>query len=208
MTATIDNVIFDIGNVLIKWNPDRLYRKIFASDAAMLAFYAETGLLKRNIEFDRGEPFADGIADLTARFPNHAEAICAFDTRWEECLDGAFEDSVTLLAALRKNGLPNYAITNFSREKFDITLSRFPFLGLFDDTVVSADVRMVKPDPQIFRILLDRQQLDPTRTLFIDDSAVNIATATSLGLITHHFVDPAALRRDFTAYGLPVGAAT
>ena len=203
MTATIDNVIFDIGNVLIKWYPDLLYRKIFSTDAAMHAFYAETGLLQRNIEFDRGELFADGIADLTARFPHHAEALTAFDTRWEECLDGTFEDSVALLAELRQAGVPTYAITNFSREKFEIALGRFPFLGTFDHTVVSADVGLVKPDPQIFRILMERQNLDPKRTLFIDDSAANIATAKSLGLVTHHFVDPAALRRDFTANGLP-----
>ena len=202
--SKITNVVFDIGNVLIKWHPERLYRKIFASQEAMQAFFMETGILKRNIEFDRGEPFADGIADLRSRFPHHAEAIGAFDTRWGEMLDGTFEDSVALLSALRQAGVPNYAITNFSREKFDITLDRFPFLDRFDDTVVSADVRLVKPDPQIFRVLLDRHQLDPARTLFIDDSAANIATAQRLGMITHHFVAPEALRRDFYAYGLPV----
>ena len=200
----IDNVVFDIGNVLIKWYPDRLYRKLFAGDAAMHAFYAETGLLKRNIEFDRGEPFADGITDLVARFPHHAEPLRAFDMRWHEMFDGTFEDSVALLAALRKAGVPNYAITNFSREKFDIALGQFPFLSQFDDIVVSADVRLVKPDPAIFRVLLDRQGLDPASTLFIDDSAANIAAANQLGLVTHHFVDPSALRRDFAERGLPV----
>ena len=203
MSNTIDNVVFDIGNVLIKWYPDRLYRTLFADTAAMHAFYAETGILNRNIEFDRGEPFADGIADLAARYPQYAEALRAFDSRWEDCLDGTFEDSVALLESLRKAGVPNYAITNFSREKFEIALDRFPFLDRFDDTVVSADVRLVKPDPRIFHILLDRQELDPARTLFIDDSAANIATARELGLVTHHFIEPAALRRHFAALGLP-----
>ena len=174
---TIDNVIFDIGNVLIGWYPERLYRKLFADDAAMHGFYAETGLLIRNIEFDRGEPFATGLAELAARHPHHADALWAFDRRWGEMIAGEIPGTVGVLTQLRAAGVPNYAITNFSREKFDVALAMFPFLRGFDDIVVSADVKMVKPDPEIFELLLKRRALEPARTLFIDDNAGNIETA-------------------------------
>ena len=205
MTRTsIDNVVFDIGNVLIGWYPDRLYRKMFASDEAMHRFYAETGLLTRNIEFDRGEPFASGLAELAARHPHHAAALQAFDSRWQEMLDGPIPETVAMLAKLRAAKVPNFAISNFSREKFDVALGLYPFLNDFDDIVVSGDVKLVKPDPAIFRLLLDRRRLDPSRTLFIDDNADNIAAASRLGLVVHHFDDPAALRQDLIGHGMPV----
>jgi len=202
--SRIDNVIFDIGNVLIRWYPEKLYRQYFADDAAMHAFYAETGLLTRNIELDRGEPFAVGLADLVHKHPHHAAPLRAFDTRWPEMLDGDIPESVAILHDLRAAKVPNYAITNFSREKFDVALEMFPYLKGFDDIVVSADVGLVKPDPEIFRVLLDRRRLDPTRCLFIDDMAANIEAARALGLVTHHFADPAALRRAMQGLGLPV----
>lgn len=202
--ATIDNVIFDIGNVLIRWYPEKLYRQLFADDAAMLAFYAETGLLTRNIEFDRGEPFSSGLADLAAKHPHHAGPLHAFDARWHEMLDGDIPETVAMLTTLRAKKIPNYAITNFSRVKFDVALRMFPYLQNFDDIVVSADVGLVKPDPEIFRLLLKRRNLDASRTLFIDDNADNIDTANGLGLVTHHFSEPAALRREMLEYGLPV----
>ena len=199
---SIDNVIFDIGNVLIRWQPDRLYRKLFANETAMHAFYAETGLLTRNIEFDRGEPFASGLADLAARHPRHADPLWAFQRRWPETLDGHIPETVAILERLRAARVPNYAITNFSREKFDIALEIFPFLNGFDDIVVSGDVKLIKPDPEIFHVLLKRRRLDPARTLFIDDNAENIETAKGIGLVTHHYVEPEALRRGLVASGL------
>jgi len=199
---SIDNVIFDIGNVLIRWEPEQLYRRMFPDDAAIHAFYAETGLLTHNIELDRGEPFAVVLADLAAKHPHHAEALHAFNHRWPETVVGDIPETVAMLQELRARRVPNYAITNFSREKFDVALEMFPVLRGFDGIVVSADVRMVKPDPAIFRLLLDRHQLNPARSLFIDDNADNIATARTLGLATHHFGEPAALRRDLVARGL------
>jgi 2-haloacid dehalogenase len=203
---TIDAVIFDIGRVLIRWEPEKLFRTLFASDDEISAFLDETGLLVRNLEFDRGEPFADGIADLASRFPHHAGALGAFDSRWHETLDGEIAESVGILSSLRRAGFPNYAITNFSREKFDPTLQRHPILGNFDDIVVSGDVRLIKPDPEIFRLLIERQTLDPVRTLFIDDSAKNIAAARELGLQVHLFdeANAGALTRDCLALGLPI----
>ena len=206
-SQAVDNVIFDIGKVLLRWEPQKLYRTMFRDDSEMAAFFAETGLFARNLEFDRGEPFAEGIADLVAKYPRYAGALRAFDTRWMETLDGPIPETMGILASLRKSGVPNYAITNFSREKFDQALDAYPFLARFDDIIVSADVKLVKPDPAIFRLLMDRQQLDPARTLFIDDSAMNIAAARDLGLVVHHFDEAksGALTRDCLEWGLPVG---
>lgn len=203
--GSIDAVIFDIGKVLIRWEPAKLFRTFFRLDAEIAAFLDETGLLARNLEFDHGEPFATGIADLARRFPHHAEALRAFDTRWIETLNGEIPESVGILTALRRARVPNFAITNFSREKFDVALPLYPMLGQFDDIVVSADVGLIKPDPAIFRLLIDRQNLDPARTLFIDDNANNISAARKLGLVAHLFdeANAGALTADCQAYGLP-----
>jgi 2-haloacid dehalogenase len=202
--AAIDNVVFDIGKVLIRWEPMKLYRRMFPDDAAIGAFLEETGLLTRNIEFDRGEPFADGLADLAARHPHHAAPLRAFDERWTETLDGDIPETVALLEGLRQAGVPTYAITNFSREKFDVALDLFPYLDRFEDIIVSADVRLIKPDPEIFQLLIRRQELDPARCLFIDDSAKNIAAARGLGLVSHHYTAPEPLYAECRALGLPM----
>jgi 2-haloacid dehalogenase len=206
----IDNVIFDIGRVLVRWEPERLYRTLFKSEAEIAAFFAETGLIERNLEFDRGEPFATGLADLAGRFPHYADALYAFDTRWAETINGEIPESVGILNALRGAGVPNFAITNFAREKFDVALRLHPMLGQFDDIVVSADVKLIKPDPAIFRLLIDRQGLDPARTLFIDDSAKNIAAARELGLAVHLFdeANQGALTQECVEFGLPVAVGT
>ena len=203
---SIDSVIFDIGKVLIRWEPEKLYRTMFRSDAEIAAFLDETGLLARNLEFDRGEPFAVGIDDLVRRFPHYTDALRAFDTRWIETLNGEIPEAAGILTALRKAGIPNFAITNFAREKFDVALPLFPMLGQFDDIVVSSDVRLIKPDPAIFRLLIDRRKLDPDRTLFIDDSAKNISAARDLGLVTHLFdeANAGSLTRDCQVFSLPV----
>jgi 2-haloacid dehalogenase len=201
--AAIDTVIFDIGNVLIRWDLRNLYRKVFADDAAIAAFVAETGLHAENAEFDRGKPFAVGLAELAARFPHHGTALHAFDERWSECLAGPIERNVAVLHDLKAAGGPVHAITNFSVEKFPIACGMFPFLNLFDDTVVSGSVRLIKPAPEIYRVLLERQMIDPRRAVFIDDSAANIATAASLGLHTVHVHDESVdLRRALKAIGV------
>lgn len=187
--ATIDTVIFDIGNVLIRWDMRNLYRKLFSDDAAVADFIEETGLTAENLEFDRGKPFATGLSELVARFPHHQVALSAFDARWAECLDGAIEANVKVLRDLQAAGVPVHAITNFSAEKFPIACEIFPFLRSFDDIVVSGAVGLIKPDPAIYRVLFERQAINPRRAVFIDDSAANIATAGRLGLHTVHFRD-------------------
>lgn len=183
--AQIESVIFDIGNVLIRWDPCNLYRRMGFEDAQTRAIMDETGLLEINHrKIDAGAPYEATIAALAARFPQHGEFIRAFDTRWSEMLDGAIAQSVAALKDLKSSGMPVYGLSNFNREKFDIARSLFSFLDLFDELVVSGDVGMVKPDREIYALLIARCDLEPGTALFIDDSAANITTARQIGFDT------------------------
>ncbi len=201
----VDTVVFDVGNVLIRWDVHNLYRKMFPNDAAIKQFLDETGLITRNHEFDRGEPFADGIADLTRRFPHYAKPLAAFDARWEECLDGAINGNVALLREFRAAGVPVHAITNFNQHKFRYAQTLFPFLTEFEEIVVSGDERLIKPDPAIYSVLLERRKLEAGQCVFIDDSGANIEAAQALGFKTVHFAEGNTdARAEFRAVGLPV----
>ena len=200
----IDTVIFDIGNVLIRWDMHNLYRQMFPDDAAIAAFLDETGIAVENhYKLDAGHSFATVTTALAARFPHHAEPILALDKRWTECLDGAVEENVAVLKDLQRAGTTVHAITNFSVEKFPVACRLFPFLTTFDETIVSGAVKLIKPEPAIFRLLLDKRGIDPGRAVFIDDSAPNIATAKGLGLNTVHFTEGQIdLRRELQGMGV------
>lgn len=187
MPTRVDHVIWDVGNVLIRWDAAKLYRQRGMNDGAIAGFFAETSLMAHNEACDAGADIAECMSALGRRFPHFRAELMAFDSHWPETLDGAIEASVAQLARLKSAKVPCLAITNFNRVKFDIARKLFPFLDTFDDCLVSADIGIVKPDPRIFNVLLDRHQLSPARALFIDDSARNIATATSLGLKAHLF---------------------
>lgn len=183
-------IVFDIGNVLIGWDPRALYRKVFDDPARMEWFLAEVCHHEWNLEQDRGRLFAEAVAERTALFPHLADEIRAYDERWPETVTGPIEGSVAILAAVRAAGIPNYAITNFSSEKFAVAQEMFPFLRGFDGIVVSGDEKLVKPDPAIYRVLLDRYGLAAADCLFIDDSAANVEAARSVGMAAHHFTGP------------------
>ena len=190
----IDTVVFDLGGVLIDWNPRHLYRKLFAGDeAAMEAFLAAVVDNVWNARQDAGRPFAEAVAEATARHPRHATLIEAYDTRWDEMLGGAIEASVALLDALRRRGVALYALTNWSKDKFPVARARFAFLDWFAGIVVSGEEGVAKPDAAIFHRLLERYGLEPRTTLFIDDTAINVDAARGLGFQAHHFTSPEAL---------------
>jgi 2-haloacid dehalogenase len=195
-------VVFDLGGVLIDWDPRHLYRKLLADEAAVEEFLATVCTLEWNAEQDRGRPFAEGVAELIERHPAHADAITAYHERWPEMLGEAIGGVVELLAELRSGGVPLYALTNWSAETFGTARERYEFLDWFDGVVVSGEERIIKPDPAIFQILLDRHGLDPAATVFIDDSPANVAAAGRLGLDAVTFTDPGQLRRDLAARGL------
>ncbi len=196
--------VFDIGNVLIRWDPRHLYRKLIPDENAREDFLARVCPPEWNLEMDRGRSFAEGIAERLALFPEHEALIRAFDERWVETLDGAIEETVAILDELREAGIPTYAITNFSREKFAVARDMFPFLGKFDGLIVSAHERILKPDPAIYALLCRRYGLSPADCLFIDDSLPNVEAARAFGMQGHHFRDPEALRLALKQAGLPL----
>ena len=203
-SGTIDAVIFDLGGVLIDWNPRHLYRRLFADEAEMERFLAEVCTPAWNLEQDRGRPWAVAIAELAARHPDKAELIAAYRGRWPEMLNGAIAGTVALLERLHDAGVPLYALTNWSAETFPYAERLFPFLDLFRGIVVSGRIGMVKPEPTIYRHALARFGLHPKRTLFIDDAPHNVEGARAVGLNAIRFEGAEALARDLARYGLPV----
>jgi 2-haloacid dehalogenase len=195
-------VVFDLGGVLIDWDPRYLYRKLLADEAAVEEFLATVCTPEWNAEQDRGRPFAEGVAELVERYPVHAATITAYHERWTEMLGGDIGGTVELLAELRATGVPLYALTNWSAETFGIARERFEFLSWFDGVLVSGEERMIKPDPAIFRLLLDRFGLDPQATFYVDDSPANVAAASELGFDVVRFTGPEQLRGDLEARGL------
>ena len=191
--------VFDLGGVLIDWDPRYLYRKLLADEGEVEEFLATVCTPEWNAEQDRGRPFAEGVAELVERHPAHAAAIAAFHERWPEMLGGDIPGAVELLAELRATGLPLYALTNWSAETFVVARERFAFLDWFDGLLVSGEERIIKPDPAIFELLLDRFGLDPGSTFYVDDSTANVAAAAALGLDAVRFTGPGRLRRDLAA---------
>jgi len=197
--VAVKAAVFDLGGVLIDWDPRYLYRKLLADEGEVEEFLATVCTPEWNAEQDRGRPFAEGVAELVERHPAHAAAIAAFHERWPEMLGGDIAGAVELLAALRATGLPLYALTNWSAETFVVARERFAFLDWFDGLLVSGEERIIKPDPAIFELLLDRFGLDPGSTFYVDDSPANVAAAAALGLDAVRFTGPGRLRRDLAA---------
>ena len=197
-------VIFDLGGVLVDWDPRYLYRTLLPSDDAMEQFLAEVCTPEWNAGQDAGRPWSEAVERLIAEFPDHAELIRAYDDRWWETIGGEFPGTVEVLRSLRDGGVRLYALTNWSAEKFDLTYPRFEWLSWFAGIVVSGKERVVKPDPRIFEILLERYDIDPADAVYIDDVARNVEAAAALGLRALHFTSPEHLRDDLAALGLPV----
>jgi len=203
MSNPITTVVFDIGNVLIEWNPEHLYSRLIADETDRHLFLQTICTAEWNLQQDLGRPWPEAVAMLVRQFPDKADLIEAYYKDWHDMVPGEVPGTSTLLAALKATGTPLYAITNFSSEKFGETQDRFPFLKTsFRDIVVSGDERLAKPDPQIYRVLFERNGLDPATCLFIDDSAQNVAAARQLGMTAHHFKDAEGLRRDLIALKL------
>jgi 2-haloacid dehalogenase len=188
------SVVFDLGGVLLDWNPRHLYRRLIDDEAEMDRFLGEVCTLEWHAAHDRGVPMAESCAALAAARPEYAELINAWGKRSEEMIAGPIGGSVAILEELLQKGVRCYALTNMERETYPLRRQRFPFMGWFAGTVVSSHEGVAKPDPEIFRRLLDRFGLVPERTIMIDDSPPNIDTAVSLGMTGLRFTSPTALR--------------
>ncbi len=195
-------VVFDLGNVLVRWNPRLLYEQLIP-DARELETFFETVITHDWIRAqDEGRPFSEGTAMLVRQFPHYSAEIRAFWERWEDMVPGAIDGSVAILQELKERRTPLYALTNWSHETFPIARPRFSFFDWFDGIVVSGEVRLVKPDARIYRHLLERYGLAAEDCVFIDDSAANVRGAEAVGITGLHFTSPEQLRRDLTALRL------
>jgi 2-haloacid dehalogenase len=208
MNRPIGAVAFDLGGVLIDWDPRHLYRSLFDGDEeAMGRFLAEVCTPEWNARQDAGRSWRDAVDWLVERHPDHRALITAYDERWEEMLGGPIEGTVEIVAGLHRAGTRLAALSNWSAEKFPIARSRYDFLGWFDVIVISGEAGVSKPDPRIYRILLDRLGLPAESVLFIDDVQANIEAAVELGFPAIRYSDPVTLRADLAAMGL-VGPST
>jgi 2-haloacid dehalogenase len=199
---TPSTVIFDIGGVLIDWNPRHLFCKLIPDAAEMEHFLATVCTPDWNHRQDEGRTWGEAVAELSTRFPQYAPLIEAYDRRWEEMVPGVYPETVAILEELHARGTPLYALSNFSTEKFVIMRRRYAFLQLFRDIVVSGEIGFAKPDPRIYRYLLERHDLRAGDCLFIDDVMANVAAARSAGLQAIHFTRAATLHAQFTGFGL------
>ena len=200
---TVGTVVFDIGNVLIEWDPRHLYREYFdGQDALMDDFLSSVCTPAWVLEQDRGRTWEDGVAALAAEYPDCAELIRAFHERWHDMVAGEIPGTAEVLEALKAKGLPLYALSNFSREKYAETRPRYPSFELFDGMVISGEVGLVKPDPAIWRLLLERYGLDPAQVLYVDDLAENCAVAEGLGMTAIQFHSAAHLRAELERVGV------
>ncbi len=186
----VDTVVFDIGQVLLEWDPRHLYRTIFADPADMEWFLAEVCHPTWNLEQDRGRPWPEAEAEAISRHPAYATEIQAYRARWNEMVPRDIPGTVAILRALQRADIPLYAITNFAADTFKEAQRRFPYLAEFRGVIVSGEVGLLKPDPAIYNRLADTYDLDLRRCVFIDDSRPNVEAAQRLGMAAIHFTGP------------------
>lgn len=196
-------VVFDLGGVLIDWDPRHLFRKILPDDPAKMEwFLANVCNNEWNEEQDAGRSFAEAVQIACASHPDHADLVHAYHRRWPEMLNGTLDDSVAILETLKQRGRRLYALTNWSAETFPVALERFDFLSWFEGIVVSGEIGLRKPDHRIFAHLVERFGLTAPGTFYVDDSARNVAAARAFGLDAVLFTSPEALRADLASRGL------
>jgi 2-haloacid dehalogenase len=195
-------VVFDLGGVLIDWNPRYLYRQLFDDEAAMERFLAEVCHSAWNEEQDRGRTFADAVEEAAALYPEQRALIEAYHQRWDEMLAGPIAGTVSILAELKEAGCELHALTNWSAEKFPIARERYTFLDWFATILVSGEARLIKPDPRIFQLLLERVGRAADACIYIDDSLKNVGAAEALGFEAIYFQSPEQLRDELVGLGL------
>ncbi len=203
MPANIKAIIFDYGNVLLDWNPRNVYRRYFPNDPdGMERFLQEVDFMEWNAQQDKGRPFAEGVAILSKQFPQYADLIRAYHEHWIDSIGDAFTGTVEILKQLKKAGYLLYGFSNWSAETFPYARAKYDFFDLFDDMVISGAVGYVKPEPEIYQIMLDKIGRPAQECLFIDDSLPNISQANTMGFVTIHFQSPAQLEDELKRLGI------
>jgi 2-haloacid dehalogenase len=188
MTSPIKAIIFDFGNVLLEWNPRHVYQRYFPNDPeGMEDFLEEVDFMNWNAQQDKGRTFAEGVALLSEQFPHYSGLIQAYHDNWRDSIGTSYTGTVKLLQELKQAGYPVYGLSNWSAETFPYARQKYDFFELLDDMVISGHVGHIKPDPEIFQILLEKIGRPAEECLFIDDSPTNIDQARKMGFQTIHF---------------------
>lgn len=190
------SVIFDVGGVVADWNPHYLYQRLIPDPVERERFLTEVCTGEWNARQDRGRPFDEAVAELVDRHPGQRALIEAFWHQWSQMLGDPIPGVADIVNELHRSATPLYGITNWSAETYPIAVRKYPELGLFRDTVISGEVRMSKPDPEIFHYALNRFGITADRAVFIDDNAANVSAARELGITSIAFTDATALRDD------------
>ena len=198
----IKNIVFDFGGVLVDWNPRYLYDKYFGDEQQSQWFLDNICLYSWNLQMDGGKPFAEGVAELQAEHPEWAEAIGIYHTRWVEMMGGEVEGTADVLRRLKAKGYGIYGLTNWSAETFPLIRDTYPVFGEFDGIVVSGEEHLLKPNAAIYHCLLERYNLQPEESIFIDDNADNVAAAKAVGMESVRFADAATLVQQLAEYGI------
>jgi 2-haloacid dehalogenase len=194
MISQIKAIIFDFGNVLLEWNPRYVYQRYFPNDPeGMERFFKEVNFADWNLQQDKGRPFVEGVAILSEKFPHYAQLIQAYHENWIDSIGAAYSGTIEILKQFKQAGYPLYGLSNWSAETFPYAREKYDFFDLFDDFVISGEVGQVKPDPEIFQIMLEKIGKPAEECLFIDDSLTNINQAQKMGFGTIHFQSPEQL---------------
>lgn len=196
-------IVFDFGGVLLDWDPHNLYRRFFPNGPEALdAFMAEIDFPAWNTAQDGGRPFAEGVRELSARFPHYTHLIRAYPIYWEASIKGLVPRSADILRRVKSRGFNVYGLSNWSSETFPIARRKYPIFDLFDDILISGEAALIKPDASIFSLLLRRIGRQPQECLFIDDHLPNVESARQIGFDTVHFLNAAQLELELAARGV------
>lgn len=199
----VSAVVFDVGGVLLDWDPRYLYRRLFDGDErAMERFLAQVCSPGWHAAQDLGYNVEQACRELAGRHPGQAELIMAWAAGTEDMVAGPIAGTVEILAELKRRGIACYVLSNMEAETFPLRLARYDFLRSLDGQVISGLEKVAKPDPRIYRLLLERYELPAGRTLFIDDKAVNVTAARAAGMQALQFTSAPALRAELAARGL------
>jgi 2-haloacid dehalogenase len=201
--ADIKTVIFDLGGVLIDWNPDYVFRTIFSTDEQMKWFYNNICTPDWNEEQDAGRSLQAATEELVQKHPEYEGPIRAYYGRWDEMLGGPIQGTVDIFKEIKDNeAIKTYALTNWSAETFPVALSRYDFLHWFDGRLVSGEEKTRKPFPEIYHKLIKKFSIDPGTSLYVDDNARNLGPAADLGMYAVHFQSPAQFREALKSLGV------
>jgi len=200
-------LLWDVGNVIVGFDPRRLYEKLLEEPAARDRFLSHVCTLDWHIGHDRGVSFADNAAPLIEKHPEHEPLIRAWGDRFVEMVGPVIVETESAIEALAERGVPQFGLTNMPSEAWAGVQALSPAFRHFQDTIVSGDEKLIKPDPAIYAVVLKRTALEPQDLLFVDDSAANIAAAAAIGFHVHRFDDPATLWPAVIGHGLLEDAA-